>query len=103
MDRTLLSKWVWTLGLPLVLADWLTTGSLFAQSASVTDPLGWRLGHPLLAGWASADITPQKPVDLVGQYGKRIAWTARDPLTATALAFETHRSSAAFPRALGRR
>jgi hypothetical protein len=44
---------------------------------------------PLHAGWASADISPQKPVNLVGQYEKRIARTARDPLTATALALET--------------
>ena len=45
--------------------------------------------HPLFAGWASADITPQKPVNLVGQYEKRIARKTRDPITATALAFET--------------
>jgi hypothetical protein len=44
---------------------------------------------PLFAGWASADITPAKPVNLVGQYDKRIARTTRDPLTATALALET--------------
>jgi len=44
---------------------------------------------PLQAGWASADITPLKPVNLVGQYEKRIARTTRDPLTATVLALET--------------
>lgn len=44
---------------------------------------------PLYAGWASTDITPPKPVNLVGQYEKRIARATRDPLTATALALET--------------
>ena len=44
---------------------------------------------PLLAGWASIDITPQKPVNLVGQYEKRISKSVLDPLTATALALET--------------
>jgi hypothetical protein len=44
---------------------------------------------PLSAGWASADVTPQKPVNLVGQYERRIARSARDPLTVTALALET--------------
>jgi sugar phosphate isomerase/epimerase len=45
--------------------------------------------NPLFVGWASTDITPQKPVNLVGQYEKRIARRTHDPLTATALAFET--------------
>jgi len=45
--------------------------------------------RPLVVGWAATDITPQKPVNLVGQYEKRIARTTRDPLTATALALET--------------
>lgn len=44
---------------------------------------------PLSVGWASADITPPRPVALVGQLHKRISQGVRDPLTATALAFET--------------
>jgi hypothetical protein len=44
---------------------------------------------PLHAGWAVVDITPPKPVNLVGQYEKRISVSVRDPLTATALAIET--------------
>jgi len=64
--------------------------------------MGWTLGglvatgradaaekRPLYAGWASADITPQRPVALVGQLHKRISTGVRDPLTATALALET--------------
>lgn len=45
--------------------------------------------YPLYVGWASADITPDKPVALIGQMRKRIARSALDPLTATALALET--------------
>ncbi len=44
---------------------------------------------PLFAGWASIDITPPKPVALVGQLSKRISTGVLDPLTATALAIET--------------
>jgi hypothetical protein len=43
----------------------------------------------LYVGWASADITPPKPVALVGQLTKRISQSVLDPLTATVLALET--------------
>ncbi len=43
----------------------------------------------LQVGWARADITPDKPVALIGQLHKRISQKVRDPLTATALALET--------------
>lgn len=39
-------------------------------------------------GWGMANITPDKPVALVGQFHERIATEARDPLMATALAME---------------
>ncbi len=45
--------------------------------------------HPLYIGWSSIDITPDKPVALVGQLRKRISENVLDPLTATALALET--------------
>ncbi len=44
---------------------------------------------PLFVGWSSADITPPRPVALVGQYHTRISQGALDPLTLTALALET--------------
>ncbi len=47
------------------------------------------LKAPLHVGWASVDITPPKPVALVGQLHKRISQNVRDPLTATALALES--------------
>ncbi|HUU08991.1 MAG TPA: hypothetical protein VM431_00455 [Phycisphaerae bacterium] len=45
--------------------------------------------QPLYVGWATADITPPRPVALVGQLHKRISRGVRDPLTATVLALET--------------
>ena len=43
----------------------------------------------LYVGWAVADITPDKPVALVGQLEKRISVSVQDPLNATVLAIET--------------
>ncbi len=43
----------------------------------------------LRVGWATIDITPDRPVALIGQLHKRISQKVRDPLTATALALET--------------
>lgn len=43
----------------------------------------------LYTGWAVADITPSKPVALVGQLHKRISVSVQDPLNATVLAIET--------------
>lgn len=43
----------------------------------------------LFVGWAVADITPEKPVALVGQLHKRISAAVQDPLNATVLAIET--------------
>jgi len=42
----------------------------------------------MLVGWATADITPPRPVALIGQLHKRISTGVRDPLTATVLALE---------------
>ncbi len=41
---------------------------------------------PLYVGWASADITPDEPVQLVGQHYARISEGILDPVTATVLA-----------------
>ncbi len=43
----------------------------------------------LLAGWAQADITPDKPVPLAGQFHTRVSKSVHDPVTATALALES--------------
>jgi len=43
----------------------------------------------LYVGWAVANITPDKPVALVGQLNKRISVAVQDSLNATVLAIET--------------
>lgn len=56
--------------------------------------------HPLYVGWASADITPERPIALVGQLQKRISTGVRDPLTATVLALETRDGKTAAEQAV---
>jgi len=43
----------------------------------------------LLIGWASRDITPDRPVLLMGQFHARVSEGVMDPITVTALAFES--------------
>lgn len=51
-------------------------------------------------GWAQIDITPQKPVALIGQMEKRISQGVMDPLTATALALETRKADDSIEQAI---
>lgn len=43
----------------------------------------------LRIGWAQADITPDQPVLLAGQFHARVSEGVKDPVTATALALES--------------
>ncbi|MHC1768852.1 MAG: hypothetical protein AB9869_31990 [Verrucomicrobiia bacterium] len=86
-----------TLAFHLALAGSLITGSLQAQSGNEAASLA---GKPLSAGWASIDITPKRPVNLVGQYERRISKSVLDPLTATALALETRGDSGSGDQAI---
>ncbi|MDP6776932.1 MAG: hypothetical protein QGI83_09210 [Candidatus Latescibacteria bacterium] len=43
----------------------------------------------LRIGWASQDVTPDRPVSLRGQFRVRVSTAVRDPLTVTALALES--------------
>ncbi len=43
-------------------------------------------GKSILVGWSYRDVTPDKPVNLRGQFHMRIARTVKDPVTVTALA-----------------
>jgi len=45
----------------------------------------------LRIGWAQTDITPSEPVYLSGQFNARVSEGVMDPITATALAFESAR------------
>ncbi len=51
--------------------------------------MGSTQAKQLLIGWASADITPEKPIQLQGQFHERISKYVRDPLTVTAWAMES--------------
>jgi hypothetical protein len=62
---------------------------ILATICSLAQPSSAATEHPLSIGWATTDITPPRPVALVGQKAKRISQGVRDPLTATALALET--------------
>ena len=62
------------------------TASTCAPTPAVEEA---RQRRALSVGWATADITPTRPVALVGQLYKRISTGVRDPLTATVLALET--------------
>ncbi len=42
-----------------------------------------------MIGWASADLTPDKPVLIQGQYNARVSEGVMDPVTATVLALES--------------
>lgn len=44
----------------------------------------------LLIGWASSDVTPDRPVMLRGQFYMRISQYVHDPLTVTALAIQSN-------------
>jgi len=57
-------------------------------------------GGLLHVGWARTDITPDRPVALVGQPHKRISQRVRDPLTATALALETRTANGSIEQAI---
>jgi hypothetical protein len=46
--------------------------------------------QPISIGWASIDITPDRPVQIHGQMHERISEFVHDPLTATALALEAN-------------
>lgn len=47
-------------------------------------------------GWASRDVTPDRPVNLQGQFHMRISKGVKDPITVTALAVSTGDDSVIF-------
>ena len=48
-------------------------------------------GSSLRIGWASRDVTPERPVLLRGQFYARVSEGIKDPITVTALALESAR------------
>lgn len=59
------------------------------ESRPATNSIPSLAEQRLMVGWSSANITPPKPVALIGQLHKRVSTGVRDPLTATVLALET--------------
>jgi len=78
-----------------LLISWAIAALLPAFAASAAEGEA-----PLYVGWAVADITPPKPVALVGQMHKRISQSVHDPLTATVLALETRGDGGAKEQAI---
>jgi len=54
----------------------------------------------LLIGWASRDVTPERPVILHGQFHARVSEGVLDPLTVTALALESVREGKSAGKAM---
>ena len=57
-------------------------GGLDTMSEMYTGSTGLRVG------WAAESITPDRPVQLQGQFFERVSEYVRDPIMATALALE---------------
>ena len=47
-------------------------------------------------GWAQTDLTPDRPVWMIGQMYHRVSEYVRDPITATALALDNGEAQAVF-------
>lgn len=67
----------------------LSLASMLSAASPAEGSLAAR-GDKLLIGWASKDITPERPVSLMGQFHVRISKYVHDPITATALAIESN-------------
>ena len=65
---------------------WTMTAVLVASLALTAGA-----AESLRIGWAQTDITPSEPVYLSGQFRARVSQGVMDPITATALAFESVR------------
>jgi len=54
------------------------------------------MGKPLTIGWAQTDITPDRPVYVIGQLFTRFSSYVHDPLTATCLVIENEDDQVTF-------
>jgi len=60
----------------------------------------WDERGRLAVGWATVDITPDRPTAIMGQMHLRISKAVRDPVTCTALAVETVRDGRSADQAV---
>ena len=65
------------------------------MSASSASP-----ARPITIGWASASITPDKPVQLHGQFHERVSEYVNDTCTATAMALQSEPAAGAGEQAI---
>ena len=65
-----------------------------AAAAAPLPPTGF------VAGWATRDLTPDRPVLLNGQFNRRISKGVLDPITCTALALESRRDGNSVDQAV---
>src|SRR5690606_13366256 len=65
----------------------------FCISAAFTGVAQDQTVAGLNIGWASADLTPVKPVLIAGQFHARVSEGVMDPITATVLAIESVQGS----------
>jgi sugar phosphate isomerase/epimerase len=65
-----------------------------AAAATPLPPTGF------VAGWATRDLTPDRPVLLKGQFNRRISKGVLDPITCTALALENRRDGTSIDQAV---
>jgi acetyl esterase/lipase len=54
----------------------------------------------LVAGWATGDLTPDRPVLIMGQFNRRVSQRVLDPITCTALAIESRRDGGSVDQAV---
>ncbi len=74
-------------GAILFMAIILAAATSFIACADEENEIG--ANGSFLAGWAEADLTPDEPVMLAGQFHARVSEGVMDPVTATALALES--------------
>jgi acetyl esterase/lipase len=54
----------------------------------------------LVAGWATGDLSPDRPVLIMGQFKRRVSQRVLDPITCTALAIESRRDGGSVDQAV---
>jgi sugar phosphate isomerase/epimerase len=74
--------------------------AFFREQAAAANPPAVIPVDGFLAGWATGDLTPDRPVLLEGQLYRRISKGVRDPITCTALAIESRRDGSSVDHAV---
>ena len=74
---------------PLIILLIFAAFYFFAGDAKAQVAFSNAKSAELRIGWATADITPHKPVLLQGQYAARVSERIKDPLMSSALAIES--------------